>query len=63
MNVERVDIAGRRRGSGGSERGAECAASAGARVALIDDNPRAGGQIWRQGPGLAPIDAARTMAR
>ena len=23
-------------------------------VALLDDNPRAGGQIWRQGPGLPP---------
>ncbi|WP_128596479.1 FAD-dependent oxidoreductase, partial [Paraburkholderia kirstenboschensis] len=23
----------------------------GASVALLDDNPRAGGQIWRQGPG------------
>ncbi|SMG50871.1 FAD/NAD(P)-dependent oxidoreductase [Paraburkholderia susongensis] len=27
------------------------AARAGASVALVDDNPRAGGQIWRQGPG------------
>ncbi len=26
-------------------------AGEGARVALLDDNPRAGGQIWRQGPG------------
>lgn len=32
---------------------ARAAAGAGASVALIDDNPRAGGQIWRQGPGHA----------
>ncbi|WP_186204938.1 NAD(P)/FAD-dependent oxidoreductase [Burkholderia gladioli] len=29
---------------------ARAAAGAGARVAILDDNPRAGGQIWRQGP-------------
>jgi D-hydroxyproline dehydrogenase subunit alpha len=29
---------------------ADEAARAGARTALIDDNPRPGGQIWRQGP-------------
>jgi NADPH-dependent 2,4-dienoyl-CoA reductase/sulfur reductase-like enzyme len=33
---------------------AAAAARAGASVALLDDNPRAGGQIWRQGPGHAP---------
>ncbi|ASW02922.1 FAD-dependent oxidoreductase [Paraburkholderia aromaticivorans] len=33
---------------------AHAAARAGATVALLDDNPRAGGQIWRQGPGHAP---------
>ncbi|MFM0626734.1 FAD-dependent oxidoreductase [Paraburkholderia xenovorans] len=33
---------------------AVAAARAGASVALLDDNPRAGGQIWRQGPGHAP---------
>ncbi|WP_168789899.1 FAD-dependent oxidoreductase [Paraburkholderia aromaticivorans] len=33
---------------------ASAAACAGATVALVDDNPRAGGQIWRQGPGHAP---------
>lgn len=32
---------------------ARSAASAGATVAVVDDNPRAGGQIWRQGPGHA----------
>jgi NADPH-dependent 2,4-dienoyl-CoA reductase/sulfur reductase-like enzyme len=29
-------------------------AQAGARVAVFDDNPRVGGQVWRQGPGHAP---------
>jgi NADPH-dependent 2,4-dienoyl-CoA reductase/sulfur reductase-like enzyme len=33
---------------------ARAAAQAGARVAVLDDNPRVGGQIWRQGPGHAP---------
>jgi NADPH-dependent 2,4-dienoyl-CoA reductase/sulfur reductase-like enzyme len=33
---------------------AHAAARAGMSVALLDDNPRAGGQIWRQGPGHAP---------
>ncbi|SAK57534.1 oxidoreductase [Caballeronia hypogeia] len=33
---------------------ARVAARAGVRVALVDDNPRPGGQIWRQGPTLAP---------
>lgn len=33
---------------------AHAAARTGASVALLDDNPRAGGQIWRQGPGYAP---------
>jgi NADPH-dependent 2,4-dienoyl-CoA reductase/sulfur reductase-like enzyme len=33
---------------------ARAAAQAGATVAQIDDNPRAGGQIWRQGPAYAP---------
>ena len=27
------------------------AAAAGKRIAVLDDNPRAGGQVWRQGPG------------
>ncbi|WP_114811951.1 NAD(P)/FAD-dependent oxidoreductase [Paraburkholderia kururiensis] len=29
---------------------ARAAAGQGARVAIVDDNPRAGGQVWRQGP-------------
>jgi NADPH-dependent 2,4-dienoyl-CoA reductase/sulfur reductase-like enzyme len=33
---------------------AHAAARTGATVALLDDNPRAGGQIWRQGPGDSP---------
>ncbi|NPT40705.1 FAD-dependent oxidoreductase [Paraburkholderia sp. 1N] len=33
---------------------AQAAAREGATVALLDDNPRAGGQIWRQGPGHPP---------
>ncbi|HZZ05325.1 FAD-dependent oxidoreductase [Paraburkholderia sp.] len=33
---------------------AQAAAREGATVVLLDDNPRAGGQIWRQGPGHAP---------
>lgn len=33
---------------------AYAAAREGATVALLDDNPRAGGQIWRQGPGQQP---------
>ncbi|WP_345816070.1 FAD-dependent oxidoreductase [Paraburkholderia sp. PREW-6R] len=33
---------------------ARAAAREGASVALLDDNPRAGGQIWRQGPGHPP---------
>lgn len=33
---------------------AQVAAREGATVALLDDNPRAGGQIWRHGPGHPP---------
>ncbi|EDZ97581.1 FAD-dependent pyridine nucleotide-disulphide oxidoreductase, partial [Burkholderia sp. H160] len=33
---------------------ARAAVQAGATVAQIDDNPRAGGQIWRQGPAHPP---------
>ena len=33
---------------------AHAAAREGVTVALLDDNPRAGGQIWRQGPGQPP---------
>lgn len=37
---------------------AVCAAESGARVALFDDNPRPGGQIWRGGPAPAQKGAA-----
>lgn len=33
------------------------AAESGARVAMVDDNPRAGGQIWRAAAGKAPGEA------
>ncbi|MDR5747187.1 FAD/NAD(P)-binding oxidoreductase [Caballeronia sp. LZ029] len=58
MNVEHVDIAIVGAGPAGL-RAAQIAARAGARVALIDDNPRPGGQIWRQGPTLAPAAQLR----
>jgi len=37
-----------------------CAAEAGKRVVLIDDNPHAGGQIWRHDPAKAPSKHAAT---
>ncbi|MFC0401136.1 NAD(P)/FAD-dependent oxidoreductase [Paraburkholderia rhizosphaerae] len=36
---------------------ARAAAQAGARVAVLDDNPRAGGQVWRNGPAHPPAAA------
>ncbi|CAB3750254.1 NAD(P)/FAD-dependent oxidoreductase [Paraburkholderia solisilvae] len=36
---------------------ARAAARNGARVAVLDDNPRAGGQIWRHGPQHPPAPA------
>ncbi|KJK08332.1 NAD(P)/FAD-dependent oxidoreductase [Pseudomonas tussilaginis] len=38
---------------------AQAAASRGCDIVIIDDNPRAGGQIWRNGPQHAPGTAAR----
>lgn len=35
------------------------AAQSGARVAMVDDNPHPGGQIWRAAAGKAPREAAR----
>ncbi|KAK44265.1 pyridine nucleotide-disulfide oxidoreductase [Caballeronia jiangsuensis] len=58
MNVEHVDIAVVGAGPAGLK-AVQIAARAGARVALIDDNPRPGGQIWRQGPTLAPAAQLR----
>ncbi|WP_433736105.1 FAD-dependent oxidoreductase [Pseudomonas putida] len=37
------------------------AASSGARIVLLDDNPLAGGQIWRDGPQASLPDQARQM--
>lgn len=45
---------------------ARAAAEAGARVAILDDNPHAGGQIWRQGPvfpAAAPLAEALDALR
>lgn len=40
---------------------ARVAAEAGVRVGIVDDNPLAGGQIWRQGPRHAARRAKRSM--
>ncbi|RDK00363.1 FAD-dependent oxidoreductase [Paraburkholderia lacunae] len=49
-------------GAGPAGLNAACAAArAGASVAVLDDNPRAGGQIWRQGPGILPPTPLRTL--
>lgn len=40
---------------------ARAAAGAGARVLLLDDNPRVGGQVWRQGPHYPPPAALREI--
>jgi NADPH-dependent 2,4-dienoyl-CoA reductase/sulfur reductase-like enzyme len=37
------------------------AAQAGGRVAVLDDNPRAGGQVWRNGPAHPPADALTAL--
>ena len=42
---------------------ARAAASSGVRIALVDDNPRAGGQVWRQGPGTGmPVAMRETLS-
>lgn len=38
---------------------ARAAARSGMRIALVDDNAQAGGQVWRQGPGAAATKALR----
>ncbi|AET91375.1 oxidoreductase, putative [Burkholderia sp. YI23] len=58
MKVETCDIAIVGAGPAGLN-AARVAARAGVRVALVDDNPRPGGQIWRQGPTLAPAAPLR----
>lgn len=37
------------------------AAASGARVLVLDDNPRPGGQVWRDGPGVRLPAAARRL--
>lgn len=41
---------------------ATAAATAGRRVAVLDENPRVGGQIWRAGVGIPHPDSARAKA-
>lgn len=44
-------------GAGPAGLAAACeAAKTGARIAVLDDNPRAGGQVWRNGPAHPPSD-------
>ncbi|ELW9526556.1 NAD(P)/FAD-dependent oxidoreductase [Burkholderia cenocepacia] len=59
MNQERlsVDVAIVGAGPAGLS-AARAAARSGATVAIVDDNPRAGGQIWRQPAASAPTPAA-----
>ncbi|MFJ1255129.1 FAD-dependent oxidoreductase [Cupriavidus sp. CuC1] len=40
---------------------ARAAAESGSRVALVDDNPAPGGQIWRDGPGILLPPPARSL--
>ncbi|MDR5739674.1 MULTISPECIES: FAD/NAD(P)-binding oxidoreductase [unclassified Caballeronia] len=54
MKAAHFDIAIIGAGPAGLAAARVAAAGAGVRVALIDDNPRPGGQIWRQGPDAAP---------
>jgi NADPH-dependent 2,4-dienoyl-CoA reductase/sulfur reductase-like enzyme len=49
-------------GAGPAGLAAACeAAKTGARVAVLDDNPRAGGQVWRNGPAHPPSDALTAL--
>src|SRR5580658_817064 len=41
---------------------ATAASNAGHRVAVVDDNPHAGGQIWRAGAGRSAADRAKEQA-
>ncbi len=51
-------------GAGPAGLAAACrAAESGARVALVDDNPVAGGQIWRAGGGMPAGPAAAWIRR
>jgi NADPH-dependent 2,4-dienoyl-CoA reductase/sulfur reductase-like enzyme len=40
---------------------ADVVAASGRRVAVLDDNPHPGGQIWRRGPDFPPTGLARTL--
>jgi NADPH-dependent 2,4-dienoyl-CoA reductase/sulfur reductase-like enzyme len=42
---------------------ARAAASRGAQVVVLDDNPASGGQIWRGGPGVESPAVARALLR
>ena len=42
---------------------AKAAASRGAQVVVLDDNPAPGGQIWRTGPGVETPAVARVLLR
>jgi D-hydroxyproline dehydrogenase subunit alpha len=55
VNIDHFDIVVIGAGPAGL-RAAQIALNEGLRVALIDDNPRPGGQIWRQGPGFKTAD-------
>src|SRR5579871_5666043 len=49
-------------GAGPAGLAAACrAAESGARVGMLDDNPNAGGQIWRAAAGKLPKQAARWL--
>jgi NADPH-dependent 2,4-dienoyl-CoA reductase/sulfur reductase-like enzyme len=55
VNIDHFDMVVIGAGPAGL-RATQIALSEGMRVALIDDNPRPGGQIWRQGPGFKTAD-------
>ncbi|MGT2474560.1 FAD-dependent oxidoreductase [Paraburkholderia terrae] len=51
-------------GAGPAGLAAACeAAKTGARVAVLDDNPRAGGQVWRNGPAHPRSDELTALLR
>jgi D-hydroxyproline dehydrogenase subunit alpha len=55
VNIDRFDIVVIGAGPAGL-RARQIALAEGMHVALIDDNPRPGGQVWRQGPGFKIAD-------